>query len=947
MAAPANTRRAASDVSSSPVRSPTADREIDETFLPQDEDGEGEGEGEGNDENNHDDNTAYSIDFDALVGGSGGGRRRGGHPDHDDDLTLDDTEPFDTLRSEDVDGPSDFTQNMEFWMRSKFSPPQAQQQRGKKVANADPGATPATAAGRIERDDGGDDENEGVVGNDDTLPPTRTPTESFDTQRDHVSDSEGEGEGGDVGKESEEEEGEHEGSFEYRQSENENTHEIAAAAMRDLNGYVISDEDTFLPPTSQPGSTADEHDGDRGERSRSGSIDEQIDILSSMDEGVEEEYRSVSASPALAQGEWRTERRTPSVVQRASWLQPTVEDHEDTPPLSARPSPRNGIGKSPEVWLGAYEEKLPKQRRMESISTASPRPTLRNHPRYTPRKVSEEDVDDLRAQIRRLQAELERQCGDFTAKIANLESQLQRTRNERDEARENEQQRVRDLNSQYDERAQDLEEHWQRRLATAQERYEQDVQEQKASFALVKSSFESRLAATESGLQAQLARKEAELDAVKEASKQELEQQRAGNDAKVATLEERIKELESSQQQQASEGTSVHATPSSAINQALTQQKAESDARIAELEARLSTTQSQLEAARTSSPEAALSDSMRLADERRQTDDLLARSRQQIADLEANLQLLQSQLALARRETDEMRRAADTAREGARVLRSELGRAQELVEERGRRLEEVAREHEADTDMAERARRDAERMLEERVRAAERKAKVLLERKVTEKESEVGDMRKRAETAVRKAQTMLNGERIEKAGLRRALEGLKEEVEGLRRQVEERKKDSSGAAAAASSSTSPSNHHPSPDAAEEIIRSRDDGDDNTTSPRSSELELLRRALRDATTATKEAREDARRAREESAALREDFAEVNRAMDERVVRLVRAREKEWRGKVEALAAEKRALGRALLHEWGREEVGEGEPQAYRYKYVERKESGGEKKGRGKA
>lgn len=940
MAAPANTRRAAPDVSSSPVRSPTADREIDETFLPQDEDREGEG----NDENNHDDNTAYSIDFDALVGGSGGGRRRGGHPDHDDDLTLDDTEPFDTLRSEDVDGPSDFTQNMEFWMRSKFSPPQAQQQRGKRMANADPGATPETAAGRIERDDGDDDENEGMVGNEDTLPPTRTPTESFDTQRDHVSDSEGEG--GDVSKEGEEEEGEHEGSFEYRQSENENTHEIAAAAMRDLNGYVISDEDTFLPPNSQPGSTADENEGDRGERSRSGSIDEQIDILSSMDEGVEEEYRSVSASPALAQGEWRTERRTPSVVQRASWLQPTVEDHEDTPPLSARPSPRNGIGRSPEVWLGGYEDKLPKQRRMESISTASPRPTLRNHPRYTPRKVSEEDVDDLRAQIRRLQAELERQCGDFTAKIANLESQLQRTRTERDEARENEQRRVRDLISQYDERAQDLEEHWQRRLATAQERYEQDVQEQKASFALVKSSFESRLAATESGLQAQLARKETELDAVKGASKQELEQQRAGNDAKVAALEERIKELESSQQQQTSGETSAHATPSSAINQALTQQKAESDARIAELEARLSTTQSQLEAARTSSSEAALSDSMHLADERKQTDDLLARSRQQIADLEANLQLLQSQLALARRETDEMRRAADTAREGARVLRSELGRSQELVEERGRRLEEVAREHEADTDMAERARRDAERMLEERVRAAERKAKVLLERGVAEKESEVGEMRRRAETAVRKAQTMLNGERIEKAGLKRALEGLKEEVEVLRKQVEERKKDS-GAAAAPSSSTSPSNHPSPPDAAEEITRSHDDGDDNTTSPRSSELELLRRALRDATTATKEAREDARRAREESAALREDFAEVNRAMDERVVRLVRAREKEWRGKVEALAAEKRALGRALLHEWGREEVGEGEPQAYRYKYVERNEGGGEKKGRGKA
>ncbi|OJD32957.1 spindle pole body associated protein [Diplodia corticola] len=965
---PTPTRRVAPKAPSPPVRSPTADREIEETFLPQEE-SEDDEEDERSDEDYHDgDNTAYSIDFDALMSGGGsGGRRRGRHDNDDDDLTLDDTEPFDTLRSEDVDGPSDFTQNMEYWMRSRFSPPQAQQQqqqqnqRGKRIVSA---AGPTLSQKLAAQMDQEDVEDERPTGNHDTLPPTRTPTASFDTQRDHVSDSEGE-EGGHVGREGEED-GEHreegEGSFEYGQSEHgEDTREITAAAMRDLNGYVISDEDTFLPPHSQGGSTVeDKHSGDDngGEGSQEGSIDEQMDILSSMDEGVEEEYRSVSASasPVPVQGEWKP-RRTPSFAQKASWLQPTVEDHEDTPPLTARPSPRNATGKVPEVWL---EEKLPKLREMENAANRKlTRPSLTSHPsltsqnRYTPRKVSEEDVEDLSSQIRRLQGEIDRQHKDFTTQIVTLESQLQRTRHERDEAHANEQRRVRDLNTQYNDRTKDLEEHWQRRLATAQEHYEHDVQEQKASFALVKSSFDSRLAATESGLQAQLARKEAELDAVKEASKQELEQQRAGHDARVATLEDRINELRS-QQQRAQESTSADTPPSPAIEQALARQKAESDARIAELEARLRTTQSQLEATRTpSSPTAASpsSNAAHLANERRrQTGDddaLLARSKRQVEDLQANQQLLQSQLAMARRDADELRRDADAAREGARVLRQELARAQDLLEDKGRRLEEAAaarEKREADVETAaERARRDAERMLRERVRAAELKA--------AEKEKEVGEMRRKAEAAVRKAQTMLSGERVEKAGLKRALEELKAEVEALRGQVEERRggaaaAPAAAAAAAPAASSSSPNHH-APDAAGDLTnRSSPSPHDDDTSPRSSQLELLRRALRDATTTTKEAREEARRAREESATLKEDFAEVNRAMDERVVRLVREREKEWRGKVEALTAEKRALGRALLHEWGREEVGESEPQVYRYKFAGSKEGGGERKGRGK-
>ncbi|KAF4313806.1 hypothetical protein GTA08_BOTSDO01485 [Botryosphaeria dothidea] len=856
-------------------RRPSSDREIDETVLPAESE-----------------NTAYSIDLDALLGGGGGIK------DDDGDLTLDDTEPFDTVRSSDVDGPSDFTQNMEFWMRTRL-PLERQKKRS-------PSANTAAAQTAPEED--------AVEENTLPLPPPRSsaPT-SFDS-RDHVSDSEGE----EDNDEHDDAAGSEHGSYEYGQSEQgEDTREVAAAAMQDLHGYVISDEDTFMPPGSRRGSSTIGDDNDDASGSQQGSIDEQIDILSSMDDVNEEDYRSGPASPAPRQEEWGREI-TPA-HPRTSWLQPTVEDHEDTPPpLSNRPSPRSGGVRAPEVRIEDYEDHLRKNEEARRRAGLAAQESAANSRTSSSKNDSDEDADDLRAQIKRLRNELERQREDFTSQIASLEKQLHRTRAERDEARENEQRRVRDLNAQHNDRAQDLEDHWQRRLAMAQERYDQDVQEQKAAFALVKSSFESRLSATESGLQAQFAQKDAELDAARSAHRQELEQQRAGHDAKVASLDDRIKGL----QQQAALATGDRpGSPTSAELALAQQQKAESDARIAELEARLGATLAHLETARASSLSSSFhSDSARLADERRQTDELLERSRCQVEDLETNMALLQEQLGLARRETDGLRRDADAARESARVLRDELREAQGRVADGTRRVGVLERARDEDGDMAEAARRDVVRMLENvRGELVTEKARVReLEGLVDRVRGEKEGVRKRAEEAVRVAGTRLNGERIEKAGLRRALDGLRTEVETLRSAIEGRKKELS------SSTDEPDGVY------------ADEHTDTFSSPdsRSSELESLRRALRDADLSAKAAQEDARRAREETTALKEDFISVNHAMDERMLQALRTREKEWRRKMDALEKEKKVLGRALLHQWGREEVGEGEPQGYRYKFVKK-------------
>ncbi|KAK3117450.1 hypothetical protein LTR53_001137 [Teratosphaeriaceae sp. CCFEE 6253] len=66
----------------------------------------------------------------------------------------------------------------------------------------------------------------------------------------------------------------------------------------------------------------------------------------------------------------------------------------------------------------------------------------------------------------------------------------------------------------------------------------------------------------------------------------------------------------------------------------------------------------------------------------------------------------------------------------------------------------------------------------------------------------------------------------------------------------------------------------------------------------------------------------------------DSAAVNAALDARVSEAMRTRELHWRAKLAASERERRAMGKALLHQWGREEEGLDEPQGYAYKYAVR-------------
>ncbi|KAI6819182.1 hypothetical protein KC340_g11128 [Hortaea werneckii] len=61
-------------------------------------------------------------------------------------------------------------------------------------------------------------------------------------------------------------------------------------------------------------------------------------------------------------------------------------------------------------------------------------------------------------------------------------------------------------------------------------------------------------------------------------------------------------------------------------------------------------------------------------------------------------------------------------------------------------------------------------------------------------------------------------------------------------------------------------------------------------------------------------------------------EVNKALDTQLTAKFKDREAYWRSKVQRLEHERLTMSKALLHQWGREEVGVDRPQAYRYKFM---------------
>ena len=101
------------------------------------------------------------------------------------------------------------------------------------------------------------------------------------------------------------------------------------------------------------------------------------------------------------------------------------------------------------------------------------------------------------------------------------------------------------------------------------------------------------------------------------------------------------------------------------------------------------------------------------------------------------------------------------------------------------------------------------------------------------------------------------------------------------------------------------------------------------------VRVLNTKLSTANNAIRQARQKAENANDHATEVEDRNRLVNAELERRFVEATEKRELEWQRRVHLLFMERDRMGKALLREWGREEVGtagRGERQGYRYKYV---------------
>lgn len=69
-----------------------------------------------------------------------------------------------------------------------------------------------------------------------------------------------------------------------------------------------------------------------------------------------------------------------------------------------------------------------------------------------------------------------------------------------------------------------------------------------------------------------------------------------------------------------------------------------------------------------------------------------------------------------------------------------------------------------------------------------------------------------------------------------------------------------------------------------------------------------------------------------AALESDHHRLNDDLDARVMAATKPREEAWTSKYDSLKKERDFMAKVLMHQWGKEELGSGNPQGYRYKFA---------------
>lgn len=423
-----------------------------------------------------------------------------------------------------------------------------------------------------------------------------------------------------------------------------------------------------------------------------------------------------------------------------------------------------------------------------------------------------------------------------------------------------------------------------------------------------------------------------------------LETQLQSTLADLAAKEEQLqhdvaanKELESPQSQLDLSGTTKITT------EGQLPQVAELETRIRSLQSQLRSTQADLAA-----KEQQISD---LVDSSEQAEQRLNTAQGRLQSLETGNTNLRQQLAEAHRDSAKARADAE--------------RFEQDLEDANDRLQDARAE-------ADRRVNDIEKKLnkmKELKLEAESKFKELRDQHedmVEGHEAMMEDVRDKAEDAVRKAGALLEQERSEKRSLTKDLKRAKDEVDKLRTAAIAKlaEEDTDDDTTVSSSATETNAKDTEIANLRDIIRKQV----SETKTLKSELSALRKDNKTLTAtskssshdtiATLEAQLSALRSENEALETRlanqaAENAAINQQMDEKLAALlsklmkekaktvVGKRDGQWTESVRELEEEKKLLGKVLMRQWGREEVGIDDEreakdgkQAYRYKYVKR-------------
>lgn len=82
-------------------------------------------------------------------------------------------------------------------------------------------------------------------------------------------------------------------------------------------------------------------------------------------------------------------------------------------------------------------------------------------------------------------------------------------------------------------------------------------------------------------------------------------------------------------------------------------------------------------------------------------------------------------------------------------------------------------------------------------------------------------------------------------------------------------------------------------------------------------------------ARRAAKEKGKKTKQELETLKKDFENVSAEMDKKIKELLVQRDNEWITRIKMVDKDRKIMSQVLLQEWGKEELGKSEPQAYQY------------------